>query len=114
MGSGPVGDIENHQAEQGEPWPPRIPCPRGQTSSIRPAGSRDRTGPPVQTSRCSVKMRAQKEGIEKGKGLRLGAWNSVAGGAAYVFWDQGMYGFAAARIAPRIPMRPPIVPGWPP
>src|SRR5436309_11611790 len=73
MGSGPVGDIENHQAEQGEPWPPRIPCPRGQTSPIRPAGSRDRTGPPVQTSRCSVKMRAQKEGIEKGKGLRLGS-----------------------------------------
>src|SRR5205814_8953638 len=104
MGSGPVGDIENHQAEQGEPWPPRIPCPRGQTSSIRPAGSRDRTGPPVQTSRCSVKMRAQKEGIEEGIGLRLGRMELRARGAADSFCDEGVYDLAAARIEPRIPL----------
>ena len=29
MGSGPVGDIENHQAEQGEPWPPQNPLSAG-------------------------------------------------------------------------------------
>src|SRR6266487_1038506 len=33
---------------------------------------------------------------------------------AHVCLDQGRYGFAAARIAPRSPMTPPIVPGRPP
>src|SRR5437762_2917384 len=114
MGSGPVGGAENHQAEQEEPWPSGIPL------SAEPNVPDSPPQPPVIGTEVRLRPRGLCENaiakgrVEKGKGSAWGAWNSVAGGPAYVFWDQGMYGFAAARIAPRIPMRPPIVPGWPP
>src|SRR5439155_25372730 len=99
---------------RGSRGPPESPVRGGKRPRFAPQGHV--IGPDLRFRPLGAlgKCELNRKGSKREKGSAWGAWNSVAGGPAYVFWDQGMYGFAAARIAPRIPMRPPIVPGWPP